>query len=96
MNPSQAHALRDSLGIAEGSEWDKLAGIGGNELPGVEAALDRGERPDPTRIRPEEFYNAFNYGDPAPGAGEKIAARIERLTKAPLPAAHPARQVAGL
>ena len=40
MNPTQAHALRDSLGIAVGEEWEPLAGIGGNELPGVQALIE--------------------------------------------------------
>jgi secreted protein with Ig-like and vWFA domain len=48
----------------------------------AQAALARGEMPDPDRIRPEEFYNAFDYGDPAPAASEKVACRIEQ-------AAHP-------
>lgn len=47
------------------------------------AALQRGERPDPESIRPEEFYNAFDYGDPAPSAGEPVACVMEQ-------AAHPA------
>jgi hypothetical protein len=42
------------------------------------AALNRGEKPDPSSIRPEEFYNAFDYGDPAPAAGEPVACRIEQ------------------
>ncbi|MEZ5277309.1 MAG: von Willebrand factor type A domain-containing protein [Opitutaceae bacterium] len=46
------------------------------------AAIDRGEYPDPATIRPEEFYNAFDYGDPAPMAGEKVTGRVEQ-------AAHP-------
>ncbi len=46
------------------------------------AALSRGEFPDPAAVRPEEFYNAFDYGDPAPVAGEPVAARVEQ-------AAHP-------
>jgi Mg-chelatase subunit ChlD len=41
--------------------------------------------PDSDSIRPEEFYNAFDYGDPAPATGEKIACRIEQ-------AAHPVLQ----
>ncbi len=45
MNPTQAHALRDSLGIAPGDEWVPLAGIGANARPAVEALLDQ------TRIR---------------------------------------------
>jgi len=48
-------------------------------------ALARGEMPDCDSIRPEEFYNAFDYGDPAPAPGEKIACRIEQ-------AAHPVLQ----
>ncbi len=48
----------------------------------AKAALDRGERPDPASIRPEEFYNAFDYGDPSPAAGEPVVCRIEQ-------AAHP-------
>ena len=41
-------------------------------------ALARGEMPDPTRIRPEEFYNAIDYSDPAPAAGEEVTCRIEQ------------------
>ncbi len=45
MNPTQAHAMRDAFGIAEGDEWQPLAGIGGNARAGVEALIDA------TRIR---------------------------------------------
>ncbi len=41
MNPTQAHAMRDAMGIAEGAEWAPLAGLGDNERPGVEATLER-------------------------------------------------------
>ena len=51
----------------------------------AQAALARDELPDPARIRPEEFYNALDYGDPAPTAAEKVTARIEQ-------AAHPVLQ----
>ncbi len=51
----------------------------------AQAALARGEEPDEASIRPEEFYNAFNYGDPAPAISEKIGCRIEQ-------AAHPVVQ----
>jgi secreted protein with Ig-like and vWFA domain len=49
------------------------------------ASLANGQLPDPDSIRPEEFYNAFDYGDPAPATGEKIACNIEQ-------AAHPLLQ----
>jgi len=48
-------------------------------------ALAKGSVPDPARIRAEEFYNAFDYNDPAPAIGEPVAARIEQ-------SAHPFRQ----
>ena len=53
MNPTQAHALRDSLGIAEGEEWGPLAGIGGNARAGIEALIER------TRIAREKRSRDF-------------------------------------
>ncbi|BCX50109.1 serine/threonine protein kinase with TPR repeats [Haloferula helveola] len=47
------------------------------------AAMERGEIPDKEGIRPEEFYNAFDYGDPSPANGEPVACVIEQ-------SAHPA------
>lgn len=51
----------------------------------AQAALARGERPDADSIRPEEFYNAFDYGDPAPVQGEAVACRIEQARHPFLP-----------
>ncbi len=51
----------------------------------AQAELAQGQLPDRDSVRPEEFYNAFDYGDPAPGPGEQIACRIEQ-------AAHPVFQ----
>lgn len=48
----------------------------------AQAALEHGQLPDAAAIRPEEFYNAFDYGDPAAVAGEPVACRLEQ-------AAHP-------
>lgn len=42
------------------------------------AALASGALPDPASVRAEEFYNAFDYGDPAPAAGEAVQAWIEQ------------------
>jgi Ca-activated chloride channel family protein len=44
----------------------------------AQSALARGEAPDPAQIRPEEFYNAFDYGDRAPAMAEKIACHVEQ------------------
>jgi pyruvate dehydrogenase E1 component len=41
MNPTQTAALRTSMGVAEGREWEPLEGVGDNLRPGVEALLDR-------------------------------------------------------
>jgi len=48
----------------------------------AKASLEKGEQPDPGSIKPEQFYNAVDYGDPAPASNEPIAATIEQ-------AAHP-------
>jgi hypothetical protein len=48
----------------------------------AQAALAKGEQPDPAGIKVEQFYNAVDYGDPAPSAGEPVAVAIEQ-------AAHP-------
>ncbi|MEP4079257.1 YfbK domain-containing protein [Haloferula sp.] len=47
------------------------------------AAVERGEVPAAESVRPEEFYNAFDYGDPAPTASEPVACAVEQC-------AHPA------
>ncbi len=47
------------------------------------AAMERGEVPAAEGIRPEEFYNAFDYGDSAPANGEPVVCVTEQ-------SAHPA------
>ncbi|MBL8816554.1 MAG: von Willebrand factor type A domain-containing protein [Planctomyces sp.] len=44
----------------------------------AQAALSRGEWPEATKIRVEEFVNAFDYGDPLPSRGERVACRVEQ------------------
>ncbi|MCJ8191609.1 transketolase [Sphingomicrobium aestuariivivum] len=53
MNPKQIAAWRDDLGIAEGAEWDKFAGLSDNMVPKVEAVLDE------TRIKREKRPRSF-------------------------------------
>jgi secreted protein with Ig-like and vWFA domain len=48
----------------------------------AQAAMDKGERPDPAGVKVEQFYNAVDYGDPVPAAGEPVSCEIEQ-------AAHP-------
>jgi len=47
--------------------------------------LERGLAPDPRSIRQEEFYNAFDYRDPAPASGQPIRFEAEAAT---LPTGH--------
>ena len=69
MNPTQAHALRDSLGISAGEEWAPLAGIGGNARAGVEALVDA------ARIRRDKRGRDFGRvaipAIPAPAGAEQ-------------------------
>jgi Mg-chelatase subunit ChlD len=44
----------------------------------AQAALSKGEWPDASRIRSEEFLNAFDYGDPMPTQNERVSCRIEQ------------------
>ena len=50
MNPAQIDALRQSLGIPEGAEWDKFAGLGDNAAAALQAVIDRSplRRPRPS------------------------------------------------
>jgi Mg-chelatase subunit ChlD len=51
----------------------------------AKAALAKGERPDPASIKPEQFYNAVDYGDPAPMSNEPVAATIEQSAHPVIP-----------
>jgi len=42
------------------------------------ASLESGAMPEPAAIRAEEFINAFNYRDPAPAPGARLAFAWER------------------
>ncbi len=42
------------------------------------ASLEQGKLPDPGSVRSEEFVNAFDYRDPAPASGEKLAFAWDR------------------
>jgi pyruvate dehydrogenase E1 component len=53
MNPTQAEAMRDGFGIAAGEEWEPLAGIGANALPGVENLIEQ------SRIKREKRPRSF-------------------------------------
>lgn len=51
----------------------------------AKAAIGKGERPDPEGIKVEQFYNAVDYGDSAPGTNEPVAAKIEQSAHPVIP-----------
>jgi pyruvate dehydrogenase E1 component len=53
MNPTQMAALRESMGVPEGREWEPFEGIGDNARPGVEALIER------SRIARDKRARAF-------------------------------------
>jgi len=44
----------------------------------AQAALAKGQWPDPGRIRIEELVNAFDYGDPTPTREARVSCRLEQ------------------
>ena len=42
--------------------------------------LEKGQWPESSKVRTEEFVNAFDYGDPSPRRGESVACAIEQST----------------
>src|SRR6478735_8001368 len=69
MNPTQMAALRETMGVAEGSEWDPLNGVGANARPGLEALIEK------SRIAREKRGRDFGRVDipalPAPTGDEQ-------------------------
>ena len=69
MNPTQAAALREQMGVREGHEWEPLESVGDNARPGVEALLER------SRIAREKSARAFGQVSvpdiPAPAGDEQ-------------------------
>lgn len=51
----------------------------------AQAAMAKGGRPDPAGVKVEQFYNAVDYGDPAPAAGEPVAVNIEQSAHPVIP-----------
>jgi uncharacterized protein involved in exopolysaccharide biosynthesis len=51
----------------------------------AQAALAKGERPDPAGVKVEQFYNAVDYGDPAPANGEPVAVSIGQVAHPVIP-----------
>ena len=69
MNPTQMAALRETMGVAEGREWEPLEGIGHNAPGAVETLIDN------SRIarerRPRSFGSIEVPSIPAPAGDEQ-------------------------
>jgi pyruvate dehydrogenase E1 component len=68
MNPTQLAALRESMGVREGHEWERLEGVGANARTGAEALVERARVAREKRSR--RFGSVSIPAIPAP-AGEE-------------------------
>jgi pyruvate dehydrogenase E1 component len=69
MNPTQMAALRDSMGVKEGEEWEPLAGVGANARPGLKALIERSKVMRDKR--PRSFGSVEIPAIPAPTGDEQ-------------------------
>ena len=79
MNAGQIHQFRDSLGISEGSEWEKWGGLGANAAATLQAFVDQSPI---ARKRREEMAEAVPVpaSFPAPeGAEQSTQAAFGRV-----------------
>ena len=78
LDRTEVLALRDEIPTATEAVSTFSLHVSDASFRLAKVSLGLGHRPEPDSIRPEEFYNAFDYGDPAPGAGEAVACRVEQ------------------
>ncbi len=69
MNPTQTAALRETMGVREGHEWEPLEGVGDNARPGFEAAIERAQILREKRSR--SFGEVSIPAVPAPAGDEQ-------------------------
>jgi pyruvate dehydrogenase E1 component len=69
MNPTQMAALRESMGVREGHEWEPLESVGDNARRGVEALLGRSRFARDKR--PRAFGSITVPSIPAPAGDEQ-------------------------
>ena len=78
MNPTQIAALRESMGVRDGHEWDPLEGVGGNARPAVEALLEKSQTARQKRPRCFGGVNVPAIGTPA-GEEQSTQAAFGRI-----------------
>ncbi len=91
---SQVESL-DELFATENPYSTFPLSIGDASFQLAKAALAKGIRPDPNTIRLEQFYNAVDYGDPAPTASESVTVAINQSTHPFLPSRNLVRLALG-
>ncbi len=62
--------------------------VSDNSFRIAQAAMAQNQRPAADSVRVEEFYNAFDYGDPIPTAQEPVTASMEQSAHPVLPQRH--------
>ncbi len=83
--PAPAPVIVEEIAAAEDPYSTFSLNISDASFQIAQAALAKGERPDPAGIKVEQFYNAVDYGDPAPALGEPVAATIEQSAHPVMP-----------
>ncbi len=68
MNPGQIAALRERMAIAQGEEWERYAGLGGNAAEAVRAVVEASHFARAKRERP---WNGAEIPAVAPPAGDE-------------------------
>jgi Mg-chelatase subunit ChlD/uncharacterized protein involved in exopolysaccharide biosynthesis len=84
-DPSTLPELMEEISTAENPYSTFSLNISDTSFQLAKAALAKGERPDPASIKPEQFYNAVDYGDPMPASNEPVAATIEQTAHPIIP-----------
>ena len=67
MNTNQIHQFRDSLDIAEGSEWEKWSGVGDNVAARLQAFVNQSPIARKLRDSPPETAGGTDGGTDAAG-----------------------------
>jgi pyruvate dehydrogenase E1 component len=74
MNPGQIAALRESMGIEEGAEWEPWAGLGGNSAEAAKALVETSRIARAKRERPWHVAEVPSIAPPSGGEQSTQAA----------------------
>jgi pyruvate dehydrogenase E1 component len=78
MNPGQTAALRETMGIAQGDEWEPWAGLGGNSAEAARALVEASGIARAKRVRPWDVAEIPAIAPPA-GAEQSTQAAFGKI-----------------